>query len=50
MSFQSILTLTHATETNALKAQVVKSLKTTAEDVYTEGMVIPDDSDNLEEE
>ena len=29
---------------------VVKDLETTAEVVFAEGMVIPDDNDNLEEE
>ena len=43
MSLQSILNLTHPTE-------VVKSLKTTAKVVYTEGMAIPDNNENLEEE
>lgn len=50
MSFQSILSLTCPTEADTLKAQVMKSLETVTKVVYAEGMVIPDDSDELEEE
>ena len=50
MSLQSILDLTHPTESDALKTQVAKSLKTVAEAVYTEGIVIPDNNEDLEEE
>ena len=50
MSLQSILDLTHPTKSDALKTQVAKSLKTMAEAVYAEGMVILDDNEDLEEE
>ena len=50
MSLQSILALARPTGADALKVQVTKSLETAAEAVYAEGMTIPDDSDDLEEE
>ena len=50
MSFHTILALTHPTDTSAKKARIAEEIITAAEVVFTEGMSIPDDKEELEEE
>ena len=50
MSFHAILTLTHPTDTDAKKARIVEEIVTVAEAVFAEGMEIPEDKEELEEE
>ena len=50
MLFHAILILTHPTDTDAKKARIVEDIVTAAEAVFTEGMLIPEDKEELEEE
>ena len=50
MSFHAILALTHPTDANAKKVRIVEEIVTTAEAVFAEGMSIPEDKEELEEE
>ena len=50
MSFHAILALTRPTDANAKKARIVEEIVTAAEVVFTEGMLIPEDKEELEEE
>ena len=50
MSFHAILALTRPTDANTKKARIVEEIITAAEAVFTKGMVIPEDKEELEEE
>ena len=50
MSFHTILALTRPTDADAKKARIVEEIITVAEVVFTEGMLIPEDKEELEEE
>ena len=50
MSFHAILTLTRPTDANAKKARIMEEIVTMAEVVFAEGMLIPEDKEELEEE
>ena len=50
MSFHAILTLTRPTDTNTKKARITEEIVTVAEVVFTKGMLIPKDKEELEEE
>ena len=50
MSFHAILALTHPTDANAKKARIMEEIVTMAEAVFAEGMLIPEDKEELEEE
>ena len=50
MSFHAILTLTRPTDTNTKKARITEEIVTVAEAVFTKGMSIPEDKEELEEE
>ena len=50
MSFHAILTLTCPTDTNTKKARITEEIVTVAEAVFTKGMSIPEDKEELEEE
>ena len=50
MSFHAILALTHPTDADAKKARIVEEIVTVAEAVFAEGMSIPEDKEELEEE
>ena len=50
MSFHTILALTCPTDADAKKARITEEIVTTAEAVFTEGMSIPEDKKELEEE
>ena len=46
----TILALTHPTDADAKKARTVEEIITAAEVVFAEGMSIPEDKEELEEE
>ena len=50
MSFHAILALTRPTDADAKKARITEEIVTTAEVVFAEGMLIPEDKEELEEE
>ena len=50
MSFHAILALTRPTDADAKKARIAEEIITMAEAVFTEGMSIPEDKEELEEE
>ena len=50
MSYHTILILTHPTDTNAKKARIMEEIITKAEVVFTEGISIPEDKEELEQE
>ena len=50
MLFHAILTLTCPTDTDTKKARIAEEIVTAAEAVFAEGMVIPEDKEELEEE
>ena len=50
MSFHTILALTHPTDANTKKARIAEEIVTAAEVVFTKGMSIPEDKEELEEE
>ena len=50
MSFHAILALTRPTDADAKKARIAEEIVTVAEAVFAEGMSIPEDKDELEEE
>ena len=50
MSFHAILALTRPTDADAKKARIVEEIVTAAEAVFAEGMSIPEDKEELEEE
>ena len=50
MSFHAILALTFPTDADAKKAKIVEEIVTMAEVVFTEGMLIPEDKEELEQE
>ena len=50
MSFHAILALTRPTDADAKKARIAEEIVTVAEAVFAEGMVIPEDKEELEEE
>ena len=50
MSFHAILALTRPTDANAKKARIMEEIVTAAEAVFAEGMSIPEDKEELEEE
>ena len=50
MSFHAILALTCPTDADAQKARIAEEIITTAEAMFTEGMLIPEDKEELEEE
>ena len=50
MLFHAILALTCPTDSNAKKARIVEEIITTAEVVFAEGMMIPEDKQEVEEE
>ena len=50
MSFHTNLTLTHPTDADSKKARIAEESVTAAEVVFTKGMLIPEDKEELEEE
>ena len=50
MLFHAILALTRPTDANTKKARIVEEIVTAAEAVFTKGMLIPEDKEELEEE
>ena len=50
MLFHTILTLTRPTDADAKKVRIAEEIVTVAEAVFTEGMLIPEDKEELEEE
>ena len=50
MSFHTILALTRPTDADAKKARITEEIVTAAEAVFAEGMSIPEDKEELEEE
>ena len=50
MSFHAILALTCPTDADAKKARITEEIVTAAEAVFAEGMLIPEDKEELEEE
>ena len=50
MLYHTILTLTHPTHANAKKARIMEEIVTVAEAVFTEGMSIPEDKGEFEQE
>ena len=50
MSFHAILTLTRPTDADAKKARIAEEIITVAEAVFTKGMVISEDKEELEEQ
>ena len=50
MSFQAILALTRPTDADTKKARIVEEIVTAAKVVFTEGVSIPEDKEELEEE
>ena len=50
MLFHTILTLTHPTDTDAKKARIVEEIVTVAKVVFTKGMLILEDKEELEQE
>ena len=50
MSFHAILALTCPTDADAKKARITEEIVTVAEAVFAEGMAIPEDKEELEEE
>ena len=50
MSYHAILALTHPTDANTKKARILEEIVTTAEVVFAEGMLIPEDKEELEQE
>ena len=50
MSFHAILALTRPTDTETKKARIVEEIVTMAEAVFTKGMLIQEDKEELEEE
>ena len=50
MSYHAILALTHPTDANTKKARIVEEIVTVAEAVFAEGMLVPEDKEELEEE
>ena len=50
MSFHAILALTCPTDADTKKARIVEEIVTMAKAVFTEGMSIPEDKEELEEE
>ena len=50
MPFHAILALTCLTDIDTKKARITEEIVTTAEVVFSEGMLIPEDKEELEEE
>ena len=50
MLFHTILALTRPTDADAKKARIAEEIVTMAEAVFAEGMSIPEDKEELEEE
>ena len=50
MLFHAILALTRSTDADAKKARIMEEIVTMAEAVFAEGMAIPEDKEELEEE
>ena len=50
MWFHAILTLTHPSDTDTKKARIMEEIITAAEVVFAEGMSIPEDKEELEQE
>ena len=50
MSFHAILALTHPTDADTKKARIAEEIITAAEAVFAEGMLIPEDKEELEQE